>query len=289
MAEKYAAGTIMQPASGTSIRQVTEEHKKECISAASDALKDEQWSHLRFNLILENTWNLVRASNNHIAKTEPWKLTKTDGNAVRDVLFSVWNSLRMTSLLLYPFMPETAEKMWKQLGLGSLTDETKDSYTGSDTPGIFSWDWMPSYPVKILKGEQLFPRIEKEKEEKGPEIEKKPLEEKVEGSNLISINDVMKVQLKVGKILSAERVKKSDKLIRLQVNTGEERQIVAGIGKAYSPEDLVGKKIVVVTNLQPAKLMGVESNGMLLAATGSDGAPVILVPERDVEEGSKIK
>jgi methionyl-tRNA synthetase len=73
------------------------------------------------------------------------------------------------------------------------------------------------------------------------------------------------------------------------VNTGEERQIVAGIGKAYSPEDLVGKKIVVVTNLQPAKLMGVESNGMLLAATGSDGAPVILVPERDVEEGSKIK
>jgi methionyl-tRNA synthetase len=89
--------------------------------------------------------------------------------------------------------------------------------------------------------------------------------------------------------MAAERVKKSDKLIKLQVDTGEMRQIVAGIGKAYSPEDLVGRKIVVVTNLQPAKLMGVESNGMLLAATGADGVPVVLTPEKDVEQGSKIK
>jgi methionyl-tRNA synthetase len=99
----------------------------------------------------------------------------------------------------------------------------------------------------------------------------------------------MKVQLKIGRVISAERVKKSEKLLKLQVDTGEIRQIVAGIGKTYGPEDLVGKKVVVVTNLQPAKLMGNESNGMLLAATGSDGSPVILVPEKDVEEGSGIK
>jgi len=118
--------------------------------------------------------------------------------------------------------------------------------------------------------------------------ETKP-EEKSGGQNFITISDVAKVELKIGRVVSAERVKKSDKLIRLQVNTGEERQIVAGIGKAYGPEDLIGKKIVVVTNLQPAKLMGVESHGMLLAATDADGVPVILMPEKDVEEGSKIK
>jgi methionyl-tRNA synthetase len=99
----------------------------------------------------------------------------------------------------------------------------------------------------------------------------------------------MKVQLKIGKIMNAERVKKSDKLIRLQVDTGEMRQIVAGVGNAYTPEDLLGRKIVVVTNLQPAKLMGVESNGMLLAATGADGNPIILTPEKDVEQGSRVK
>ena len=124
-------------------------------------------------------------------------------------------------------------------------------------------------------------------EEKKPE--EKPKEEKTEGKNLIAIGDFAKVELKIGKVLSAERVKKSEKLIKLQVNTGEERQIVAGIGKAYTPEDLIGKKIVVVTNLQPAKLMGIESQGMVLAATGSDGVPVILMPEKDVEEGSRIK
>ena len=110
-----------------------------------------------------------------------------------------------------------------------------------------------------------------------------------EGTNLISIDDFAKVKLKVGKVISAERVNKSDKLIKLQVDTGEIKQIVAGIGKSYSPEELTGKKIIVVTNLQPAKLMGVESNGMLLAATDSDGILSILTPHKDIKEGAIIK
>jgi len=201
--------------------------------------------------------------------------------------------LRLSAVNLYPFMPEAAEKIWLQLGLSSLTGEAKQSISPGDapTPGTFNWDWNPGYEIKVSKGEQLFPRIDKDKkdimEEKKPE--EKPKEEKTEGQNLITIGDFARVELKIGKVLSAERVKKSDKLIKLQVNTGEERQIVAGIGKAYAPEDLIGKKIVVVTNLQPAKLMGVESHGMILAATGSDGVPVILMPEKDVEEGAKIK
>jgi methionyl-tRNA synthetase len=159
-------------------------------------------------------------------------------------------------------MPSTAEKMWGQLGLRSLTGETMKSLlpeSGIGQPGTFDWEWKPDYEITVAKGEQLFPRIEKDRKEKVEEhrTETKPKEEKTGAQNLITIGDVAKVELKIGRVISAERVKKSDKLIRLQVNTGEERQIVAGIGKAYSPEELVGKKVVVVTNLQPAKLMGV--------------------------------
>jgi methionyl-tRNA synthetase len=293
MAEKYTGGVIEHPSAATSIQSATDEHRAECVSAAGSLLEEELWSRLRFNHILEAGWNIVRASNNHIAKTEPWKLAKGDAEAVKDVMYSLWNGIRMTSLFLYPFMPETAEKIWKQLGLKSLTQEVKESLPleGDDAcPHAFAWDWKPSYPVKVAKGEQLFPRIEKKKEEKTEaQAEKRPDEEKGAAENVITIQDFIKVQLKIGKVMAAERVKKSDKLIKLQVDTGEMRQIVAGIGKAYSPEDLVGRKIVVVTNLQPAKLMGVESNGMLLAATGADGVPVVLTPEKDVEQGSKIK
>jgi methionyl-tRNA synthetase len=114
------------------------------------------------------------------------------------------------------------------------------------------------------------------------------MEEKA-ADNLISIDGLTKVEIKTGKVVKAEAVEGSDKLIRLEVDTGEPRQIVAGIGKAYRPEDLEGKTIVVVTNLKPAKLMGIESQGMLLAATGSDGEPSVLMPDKEVPPGSKIK
>jgi methionyl-tRNA synthetase len=106
---------------------------------------------------------------------------------------------------------------------------------------------------------------------------------------MITIEDFAKVELKIGKVLEAKRVEGSNKLIVMKVDTGEERQIVAGIGKAYSPEELVGKSIVVVTNLQPAKLMGVESQGMLLAASDDDGRLSILTTDREIREGSKVK
>jgi len=107
--------------------------------------------------------------------------------------------------------------------------------------------------------------------------------------NYISIEEFAKVELKIGRIIAAERVDKSDKLIRLEVDIGEERQIVAGIGKAYDPEYLVGKEIVVVANLKPAKLMGVESRGMLLAASDEDGKPSILILDRQVKPGTRVK
>lgn len=107
--------------------------------------------------------------------------------------------------------------------------------------------------------------------------------------NLISIDDFVKVELKIGKVLNAERVEGSNKLIKLAVDIGEVRQIVAGIGRSYSPDELAGKKIAVVANLQPAKLMGIESQGMLLAASDSEGTLSILMPDKDIKEGAKIK
>lgn len=306
MAEKYNAGVIgFTGDAPAAVMQATTELVKESRTVIDELLGDPYWDALRFNIILERLWEIVRAANNYIAQTEPWKLAKNDPEAVRCILFNLWNALRVTALQVYPFMPGTAEKIWKQLGLHSLTEEVRgDSHSETGPPGIFRWGWRAAYAVKVEKGEQLFPRIEKTTERTKKMTEETrpagaapaeagaaPVKTAVpaEQTNLIPIQDVMKVELKVGLVISAERVKKSDKLIKMQVDTGELRQIVAGIGKAYTPEELVNRKIVVVANLQPAKLMGVESQGMLLAATGADGVPIIITPEKDVEPGAKIK
>jgi methionyl-tRNA synthetase len=177
--------------------------------------------------------------------------------------------------------------MWKQLGMIKDLEETVQ-----ESGGQFSeWTWMPADVIKVTKGDQLFPRIDKdalarknaEKKEK-PEMTEQPAE------TLIGIEDFAKIELKVAKVLTAEKVEKSHKLVKLCIDLGgEERQLLAGIGKAYTPEDLIGKKIVVLANLKPAKLMGVESQGMLLAATDSEGVLSILTLDRDVKEGAKIK
>ncbi len=305
MAEKYSGGIIGYPEQATpSLDELETEKaaeketarpvlKSDFVAACADAniysRAERYWAHLRFNHILEHIGSMVSAANDHIARTEPWKLVKSDTVKLGSVMFHIWNALRLTALSLYPFMPETAEKIWTQLGMRSLTAEVRQSWSdekpesGKKYAKIFYWDWRPSYQIKISKGEHLFPRIEKkEKVNKFEEV-------RPEAANVISIQDFARVEMKIGSVINAERVMRSDKLIKLQVDTGEQRQIVAGIGKTYDPEDLIGKKIVVVTNLQPAKLMGVESNGMLLAATGSDGSPVILIPEKDVETGSTIR
>lgn len=283
MAEKYFNGVINVPAAETSVRQVVDEHRNGCVFSAQSAMDDRYWSHLRFNLILEHIWDIVRETNNLIAKTEPWKLAKDDNEALRDVISNIHNALRLTAVLIYPFMPDTAGKICKQLGLRTVNDEAcKD---------ILSWDWRPEYEIKVSKGEQLFPRIEKtEKKDKetGNKKERIGMSEQSD-RELIGIEDFARVELRVGKVMSAERVEKSDKLLKLKVDIGEERQVVAGIGKSYNPDDLVGKKIIIVANLKHAKLMGIESQGMLLAATDSDGTCSILIPEKDVREGSRVK
>ncbi len=277
MADKYFEGRI-------NVVESSGDFAQECVKVNESINKEDFWLRLQFNLILESVWNIIGAANNHIAQKEPWKLAKSDPDELKAVLFNIWNALRLIALAIYPFMPDTAGKIWKQIGLRSLTDETKESRA------IFDWDWKPSYEIKVSKGEQLFPRIEKKEEKQKPEY-KKEKQKMTEGvKELIAIDDFAKVELKVGKIIAAEKVEKSEKLLKLNVDIGtEERQIVAGIAKAYTPDDLTGKKIVVVTNLKPAKLMGIESHGMLLAATDEEGRLSVLALDREVKQGARVK
>jgi methionyl-tRNA synthetase len=270
MAEKYFEGKIEIPSGNTT---ALNEFAIMCINGNSYAHSQHFWERLQFNLILEYIWlYIVSETNNYIAKKEPWKLAKSNHEELKRVIFNIWNALRLTALAIYPFMPDTAEKIWKQLGLKSLKEEA-----------IFQWEWKPDYEIKVSKGEQLFPRIEEKKE-------KNDKQKMIEGvKELINIDDLAKVALKVGKVISAEKVEKSEKLLKLQVDIGEKRQIVAGIAKSYTPDDLIGKKIVVVANLKPAKIMGIESHGMLLAAADEEGRLSVLTLDRELKQGARVK
>jgi methionyl-tRNA synthetase len=287
MAEKYFGGVIPE----VIISNETDDFQRACVEKYRAAHKQELWSNLQFSIILENIWGIISEANNYIAQKEPWKLARNSPGELKLVISNLWKALRLAAFSLYPVMPETSEKIWKQLGMKSLAGEVKKGGPHDEESFIISnWTLMPSYEIKVSKGEQLFPRIGKPEgqvqEEKKKEKSKMADEGVVE---LIGIEDFAKVHLKVGKVLSAERVEKSEKLIKLRVDTGEERQIVAGIGKAYAPDDLVGRKIVVVANLKPAKLMGIESQGMLLAATDDKGTLSILSLDRDVDHGARVK
>jgi methionyl-tRNA synthetase len=289
MAEKYLSSEIKKP---DSYNPHTRDFPKLCEKGLSSSNDPSLWSHLRFNLILENIWEIIGAANNHIAKTEPWKLARANPEELKNVMFELWNAIRLAAFLIYPFMPETSQKIWVQLGLRDMLNEAAKSHSDASegkTPDIYTFDrWNPGYMVRLSRSEQLFPRIEKARGKSPETIEKKP-ETPSTSIEPLTIDEFAKVELKIGKIVQAERVPMSDKLIKMKVDIGEERQIVAGIGKTYTPDELIGKKIVVVANLKPAKLMGVESRGMLLAAADKNGNPVILIPEGDVKEGVRVK
>lgn len=291
MAVKYFDGVLSRPQGYADNPSV---FARESGAAADRILNDGEhhhWSHLRFNVILSEIWQLIGGANNYIASTEPWKLAKEDPRGLAEVMYDLWNALRLTALLLYPFMPSASEKIWSQLGLGSLAEDAGAGLVkgegGFERDTVFAWSWTPSHDVRVSRAEALFPRIELQKKIQAREA--KETAHMAEQASVIRIDDFAKVELKVGKVLTAERVAKSDKLIRLVVDTGEERQIVAGIGKSYSPEELLGKEVVVVTNLAPTKLMGVESNGMLLAATDAAGTLSVLTLDREVRQGARIK
>ena len=232
---------------------------------------------------------LISRTNKYIDETAPWVLAKDESRRARlaTVMYNLLEVLRIASVLLTPFIPDTARRIQEQIG----ADESNTTW---ESAAVFG---MTKPNVTVMRGENLFPRIDlaKELEEleatKAKEAAKEPENPAAEQprSESISIDDFMKVSLRAAKITACEPVPKSDKLLRIQLDDGEGgRQIVSGIAKWYKPEELVGRTIALVANLAPAKLRGVESNGMLLAADQPDGSAKVIFLDDSVPAGASI-
>lgn len=240
-----------------------------------------------FHAALNALWTYLRVLDGYIVKAEPWKLAKDPANDPKldAVLANLYRALRATALLVAPVMPELAQTLWESLGHCTQVAETTFHGFALDGPAIG--------PIGDPK--PLFQRIDKEKELSEllpPEtpVETKPSLDVPEIRETVDADTFFKVDLRVGKILEAERVPKSDKLIKMKVDIGlEQRTIVGGIGKAYEPADLLEKLVVVVANLAPRKLMGIESHGMLLAASDNASKPYLIAPPSDAMPGFLVK
>jgi methionyl-tRNA synthetase len=222
-------------------------------------------------------WDFINVTNKYIVENEPWTLGKDPANKEKltAIMYNLLAALRAIAILLTPFMPQTAEKILRQIGVNEsqkmdLSVIRKDDALTAGSP--------------LIRGESLFPRISQEKDNQTPEKKAPAIDLKPE----IDYEEFAKVDLRVGKIIAVEAVPKSNKLLKLKIDIGEERTIVAGIGKDYTPAELIGKTIVVVANLKPAKLMGVESYGMLLA-TDTDKGLTVLTFDREARTGAKIR
>ncbi len=291
MADKYFGGTLPE------IREDTEldnEFKNTVIKTVSDV--DNAMSKTEIKNALEIIFKTVDRANKYIDETEPWKLGKSEESKPRlaTVLYNLLDAIRIISGLLSPFMPSTMPKVWEQIG---ATPENV-TYDNLSVFGVLPAD------VTVHKGEILFPRIDVEKEieelnsiinenmkkaqENLSENEKSP--EVIELLPEIAIDDFAKVEIRVAKVISCEKVKKSKKLLCLQLDDGMGgRQVVSGIAQYYKPEELIGKKIQLIANLKPAKLCGVESNGMICAADLADGGCKVLFVDDDIPVGAKIR
>ena len=239
---------------------------------------NECMNNLAFNNALEIIWELVRRGNKYIDETAPWQLSK-EGNTERlgTVLYNCLETLRFTALLVSPFMPESANEIRRQMG---LSDEFSEK---ENLENLKKWGGLPS-GIPLGEPKPIFPRIQVKKSEK-PAAKKES-----DTDNLITMDDFRKADLRVAEVLSAEKVEGADKLLKLQVDVGhnEKRQIIAGIAEHYAPDNLVGKKIILVANLQPAKIRGVDSYGMLLAAVSKNDVAVVTL-DKDAPLGARVR
>ncbi|HMW86411.1 MAG TPA: methionine--tRNA ligase [Nitrospira sp.] len=306
MIERSCAGVI--PERGPAVLPELEQRIEE-LATQLPGKTETGFNALQFRDVLLMIEELNGCCDEYIDKSAPWKLAKQPETQpqLHTVLNTSARALRLLALLLYPFMPKAAAQMIEQLGLSLDLSRPLAAEAGR-------WD-APLAGSKIQKGASLFPRIESKPQgakpvsdtpaspqptaaapSAAPAAPQSPAPATTPAAApaaaqpaQITIDDFMKVQLKAAKVLAAERVPKSEKLLKLQVSLGtEQRQIVAGIGKKYEPEALVGKTIVIVANLKPAKLMGIESQGMVLAAGDSEVRGLATFVE-DVEPGTKVK
>lgn len=293
MVDKYFGGEVPAYQAGVTAFDATLE---EAAKAVYDKV-EESMENMEFSVALTAIGQFVSRSNKYIDETQPWGLAKDDSK--REELASVMShlveSLRIASILLQPFLTRTPQKIWQQLGIqeGELTSWDSGRALGSIPAG-----------TKLVKGEPIFPRLDAPQEvayiaeamtggskvaEEAPKTEAPAEDEEIEHKEEIGIEDFAKVELRVAQVISAEPVKKADKLLKLQLDLGyEQRQVVSGIAKFYKPEDLVGRKVICVTNLKPVKLRGELSQGMVLAASKGSELTLATVPD-SMPNGAIVK
>ena len=290
MSNKYFGGVVTD-------KGVTAEVDDDLKNTILEAVKkvDAKMNDLRVADAITETFNIFKRCNKYIDETMPWALAKDETQADRlsTVLYNLVEGISIGAALLEPFMPETTAKIRKQLNAPELTLEDLTKF-GNYVSGTKVTD-APEILFARLGINEIMPKVEEirakqraqagvteePQAEAGIDVEKKPE---------ISIDDFMKVQLRVGEILKCEEVPKSKKLLCSQVKIGSEvKQIVSGIKQHYSAEEMVGKKVVVVANLKPAKLAGVLSEGMLLCAEDAEGNLSLLTPEKDMPNGAEIR
>ena len=294
MIEKYHGGVVTH-------KEGTEAVDKEFIALVNETVAgySDAMDHMELNQAIKDVWNLIGRANKYIDETAPWILAKDPAQAERlqAVMYNLAEALRIVAILIAPFVPVTAPKIYEQLGLGK-----PESFFMADAV----WGKLAT-GTKVQKGEPLFPRIEvteagetviaatKKTAAKAIKAEALKAEAKKEAkpaaaaAGEITIDDFAKIDLRVATVVAAERVPKTDKLIKLQVKIGdEERTIVSGIAQHYEPENLIGKNVIVIANLKPAKLRGIESRGMVLAASDGEGN-LVLADAPGIASGSKVK
>ena len=249
----------------------------------------EKMDNLMLADALDEIWTLIRRSNKYIDETMPWVLGKDESQKPRlqTVLYNLVESIRIISVALYSFLPETSEKIWEQIK-ANATDWESILKFGKTEAGTM-----------LPKATPLFNRIDEKKKlkeieaeieaNKSKEVKKEENKEEVK-EELITIDDFAKVKMKVGEVIKCEPVKGAKKLLVSQIKIGDEvRQIVSGIAGNYSPDEMIGKKVIVVVNLKPVKLRGVLSEGMILAASDNDGNLVVATTDGDIVSGSEVR
>ncbi|MBR1735950.1 MAG: methionine--tRNA ligase, partial [Firmicutes bacterium] len=280
MVIKYFGGTIPE-------EKQSDDIDNELINMAVALKKpySENVENFKFSAAITDVFKVISRANKYIDETAPWILAKDEESKPRlaAVLYNLLDTIRITSTFLFPVMPESMPKIWEQIGAG------KDDVTleNADKFGVLS------QTVTVKKGEVLFPRVDIEKEIEELNVllsqNNKKEEENENKKSEIEFSDFEKIEMKLGEVIECEKIKKSKKLLKSQIKIGNEtRQIVSGIAHQYSPEEMVGKKVVVVTNLKPAKLCGELSEGMILAAADKDGKLNIVTVDGDMENGAEI-
>lgn len=285
MCHKYFGGTLQKKVPSEA---VDKELAAFCADTAARYKKLMDDLHLAD--AVDCVMNLARRANKYIDETTPWTLAKDEENRDRlmTVMFCLIETIRQIAVLLQPFMPDTAAKIFTQIGSSLTSFESLSPFGENDIAAVGTPEALFARIDEKKKLEELHAFAEAQMKAAAAKKEKKA-DKQPEGLAQITIDDFAKVSLRVAQVRACEKVPKSNKLYKLLLDDGEgERQIVSGIAKWYTEEELIGKKVIVVANLKPAKLCGVESNGMLLAADTADGAAKVLFVDESVENGAAI-